>query len=96
MDQSARFKNSAIRKHSIYLNGRKTSVSLENDFWLALHEIGDDGRTTVAALVGQIDSTRETCNLSSAIRLFVFNRLRREQRKSGASGPGRDISILHG
>lgn len=35
---------SAVRKHSIYINRRKTSVSLENDFWFGLLEIAVIGR----------------------------------------------------
>ena len=90
-----RSKKSAVRKHSIFINGRKTSVSLENEFWHGLLEVADHERTTVPALVSQIDETRDICNLSSAIRLFVFNRLRRDQHML-ARGPGRVITVLKG
>jgi predicted DNA-binding ribbon-helix-helix protein len=66
----------AVIKRSLCLHGKKTSVSLENEFWLALHEAAAVERTSVPALVERIDHERTTCNLSSAIRVFVFHWLR--------------------
>jgi predicted DNA-binding ribbon-helix-helix protein len=74
---------SAVSKHSIRLRGRKTSVSLENEFWVGLREIAGDGNVSLFTLVEQIDRDRATDNLSSAIRLFVFNRLRLRTDRSG-------------
>ena len=34
MDQLEHIKKSAVIKRSILINGHKTSVSLENEFWL--------------------------------------------------------------
>lgn len=77
---------SAVRKHSIYIHRRKTSVSLEDDFWLGLLEIAAIRKATVPALVARIDGTRKTVNLSSAIRMFVFKYFRADgQRKSSRS-----------
>jgi len=67
---------SAVIKRSIVLDGHKTSVSLENEFWEGLREIAVREKTTLAMLVGQIDRNRDSCNLSSAIRVFVFNHFR--------------------
>ena len=63
---------SAVHKHSIFINRRKTSVSLEDVFWLGLLEIAVYKKTTAPALVARIDGSRKTVNLSSAIRMFVF------------------------
>jgi len=63
---------SAVRKHSVYINRRKTSVSLEDDFWFGLLEIAVIKKATVPGLVARIDAGRNTLNLSSAIRMFVF------------------------
>ncbi len=61
----------AIEKHSVVLDGHKTSVSLEPAFWRALSEIaGAEGRS-LNALVAAIDKER-TGNLSSALRLYVL------------------------
>jgi predicted DNA-binding ribbon-helix-helix protein len=63
-------------KRSIVLKGRKTSVSLEKEFWDGLREIATLQGTTLTRLVGQIDKDRNGGNLSSAIRVFLFNHLR--------------------
>jgi predicted DNA-binding ribbon-helix-helix protein len=64
-----------VAKRSIVIAGRKTSISLEDDFWRGLKEIASARDLTLTALVGGIDSER-TGNLSSAIRLFVLNHYR--------------------
>lgn len=66
----------AIIKRSIVLDGHKTSVSLENEFWDGLREIADRSRANVSSLVRQIDHERKNGNLSSAIRVYVFNHFR--------------------
>jgi predicted DNA-binding ribbon-helix-helix protein len=68
--------NSANIKRSIVRNGQKTSVSLEKEFWEGLREIASVQNTKLSALVRQIDLGRQGNNLSSAIRVFVFNQLR--------------------
>ena len=84
---------SAVRKHSIYINRRKTSVSLEDDFWFGLLEIAVLIKTTVPALVARIDHGRKTLNLSSAIRMFVFRYFKpRGTPKSGRHKKRRKIS----
>ena len=67
---------SAIVKRSIVLDGHKTSVSLENEFWDGLREIAQLQNTKLPALVQKIDRDRRNANLSSAIRIFVFNHFR--------------------
>jgi predicted DNA-binding ribbon-helix-helix protein len=71
---------SVVIKRSIILDGHKTSVSLENEFWDGLREIVEAKNTTVSILVGQIDRERDNCNLSSAIRVYVFNYFRQRDR----------------
>ncbi len=69
---------SAIAKRSVVLRGHKTSVSLENDFWNGLRDIAERQKTTLSALVQKIDADREYANLSSAIRIHVFDFYRRQ------------------
>jgi predicted DNA-binding ribbon-helix-helix protein len=67
----------AVKKRSIALRDRKTSVTLENEFWKALKEIAKERRTTISELVGTIEGGRHPAvNLSSAIRLFVLEHYR--------------------
>jgi predicted DNA-binding ribbon-helix-helix protein len=62
----------AVIKRSILIGQRKTSVSLEDEFWYGLLEIAVYKQMTVPTLVKRIDHRRKTVNLSSAIRIFVF------------------------
>jgi len=68
---------SLIVKRSVVVDGHKTSVSLEDSFWNDLKEIAHYERVPLAELLAKIDGTREHGNLSSAIRLFVFDQVRR-------------------
>ena len=61
----------AIRKRSVVISGHRTSVSLENAFWVGLKEVAGRKGQTVNQLVTEIDSGR-TGNLSSAIRVFIL------------------------
>jgi len=74
---------SSIIKRSVVIGGHKTSVSLEEPFWIALKQIAHAQHVTLSALVAQIDDTREQSNLSSAIRVFVLRHSRLAQRPSG-------------
>jgi predicted DNA-binding ribbon-helix-helix protein len=57
---------------TIDIEGRKTSVSLEPEFWAAVRDLAHSRQQTIADLVTEIDKTRDNANLSSAIRLFVL------------------------
>ena len=64
-----------VMKRSIVIAGHKTSVSLEDEFWLALKEIALRDRVRVSALIVRIDGQRNG-NLSSAIRTFILDHYR--------------------
>jgi predicted DNA-binding ribbon-helix-helix protein len=73
----------AIEKHSVLLDGHKTSVSLEREFWDALAEIAQVRGCSLNALVAEIDRARAG-NLSSALRLYVLRRYRARSGKAPA------------
>ena len=63
-------------KHSVTLNGHRTSVSLEDEFWLALRDIAAEKGIPINALVAEIDVDRGAeMGLASAIRLYVLRTL---------------------
>jgi predicted DNA-binding ribbon-helix-helix protein len=64
---------SRIVKRSVVVNGHKTSVSLEDEFWSALKLIAGKRLMNLSDLVTAIDGQRQHGNLSSAIRLFVLD-----------------------
>ena len=74
---------SPVISRTIYIDGRKTGVSLEDAFWSLLEEIAQAEATTLSNIVAEIDKTRQHGNLSSAIRLFVLDRVR--SQKVGAT-----------
>ena len=67
---------SSIVKRSVVIAGHKTSVSLEDAFWSGLKEIAVAQQATLSKTVAEIDKTRQKGNLSSAIRLYVLDRVR--------------------
>jgi len=71
---------SAIVKRSIKLDGRKTSVGLEDGFWNAFKEIAAVQNLSIQQLILEINHACKNPNLSSAIRLFVPDHNR--QRKA--------------
>ena len=73
-------------KRSLSINGRKTSVSLENEFWQGLLEIADHNHKRLAMLVEQIDRTRSTCNVVCDTRI-LFNCFR------GKELPARGLAV---
>jgi predicted DNA-binding ribbon-helix-helix protein len=64
---------SRIVKRSVNIVGRKTSVSLEDEFWNALKRIAITQEISFRDLVLKIDNDRADSDLSSAIRVYVRN-----------------------
>jgi predicted DNA-binding ribbon-helix-helix protein len=60
-----------IKRRSLTVNGVRTSISLEEPFWLRLNEIARDRALSVGQLVHQIDLGRRHSNLSAAIWQLV-------------------------
>ncbi len=67
-------------KHSLTLNGHRTSVSLEAEFWEAFRGIAAGRGQAVNALAAEIDAGRGDGDegLASAIRLFVLRHYMRQ------------------
>ena len=63
---------SRVIKRSNRVDGHKTSVALEDEFWTALKEIATTQNVGISQLIATIDSQQNN-NLSSAIRVYVFN-----------------------
>ena len=63
---------SHIKKRSTIINGRKTSISLEEEFWAVIVKMARDQGVTIAAVVSRIADARPAGNLSSALRVAVL------------------------
>jgi predicted DNA-binding ribbon-helix-helix protein len=64
---------SSIPRRSIRLNGHKTGLTLEDEFWNALKEIAGQRTIYLSHLVAAINEQSGHANLSSALRLFVLD-----------------------
>jgi predicted DNA-binding ribbon-helix-helix protein len=62
------------KKRSLTIAGHRTSITLEDLFWLDLKAAATEMGLTVAALVAAIDTCREPAGLSAAIRVFLLAR----------------------
>ena len=65
----------APKKHSVTLNGHRTSISLEDDFWPALNQSATQKNMSLGKLIEQIDADRGDTGLSSAIRSYILQEL---------------------
>ena len=63
-----------MKKRSMTIQGHRTSVSLEEPFWIILRAIAAQRGLSLASLVQMIDKERDI-GLSSALRLFVLAEL---------------------
>ncbi len=67
----------AIQKRSVEIAGHRTSLTLEAAFWRALKRLAAQERMSINKLVERIDRNRQG-NLSSAVRVYVLERLEAE------------------
>jgi len=75
---------SLVVKRSIVIDGHKKSVTVEEAFWKALHEIAHERDMGLNRLIASIDRNRQFANLSSTIRLFVLEYYRDQQERKQA------------
>jgi predicted DNA-binding ribbon-helix-helix protein len=61
------------KKRSLTIAGHHTSISLEDDFWDALKEVGEQQGKSIPALIAEIDAGRGSYGLSSAIRSAILS-----------------------
>ncbi len=65
------------RKRSLTLRGHRTSVSLEDTFWIEFTSIAKEQQKSINDLAAEIDEARAgDISLAGAIRGFVLQRLK--------------------
>nr|WP_306265312.1 ribbon-helix-helix domain-containing protein [Pararhizobium sp. IMCC3301] len=76
-----------MKKHSISIEGHRTSISLEDAFWTGLQEIARLRDISLQALIREVDEARTAGltdlpseNLSSAIRVMVLRHYQQQGR----------------
>ena len=73
-----------MQKRSLTIHGHRTSISLEEPFWVALNDIAKARQQSVASLVQMIDKER-VGGLSSAIRMFILAEIRHQLAASATT-----------
>lgn len=61
-------------KRSLTLRGHRTSVTLEDIFWINFCAIAEADSKTINGLAAEIDAKRGDIGLASAIRIYVLER----------------------
>lgn len=72
-------------KHSISVNGRRTSVCLEAPFWDEVKRIAKDAGQTLRDFAASVEAQKNGGTLSSALRLAVLADLKAQigERSNG-------------
>jgi len=82
-------------KHSLTIAGHRTSLSLEPVFWSALQAAAAERGQPLNALVAEIDEARTT-NLSSAVRVWLFDRALAQSKRASTTSDSGVSSISSG
>ena len=64
-------------KRTVKIDGHITSVFLEEEFWMELKKISELQNISSDQLISKIDQNKSTSNLSSAIRLYILNHIKK-------------------
>lgn len=71
-----------MKKISVVIAGRhSTSICLEEEFFFELKRLAYIRRQSINDIITEIDKTKRTSNLSSAIRIFILKEVMKEVQK---------------
>ena len=67
-----------IIKRSIRIGNHRTSISIENEFWIELENEAKNQNSSISKLILRIDNERpkDYSNLSSYIRVWILQKLK--------------------
>ena len=80
--------NSRLLSKNVTVEGRRTSLRLENDVWEALEEICEREDMSVHELCTLIDQRRKGSSRTAAVRAFVLRYFREAASDSGHTHAG--------
>ncbi|MDB5619704.1 ribbon-helix-helix domain-containing protein [Tardiphaga sp.] len=84
------------RKRSVVVSKKRTSVSLEDSFWVSLQAIVRMEQTTIEHYIEKVERKRETPNLSSNLRIAVLEYFQQIAARSMSVRSGADAMTSHG
>lgn len=61
-----------LQRKNIVIDGRRTSMRLEESMWVAVHEICEREGTTLNELCSSVSRQRGTGSLTSAMRVHIL------------------------
>lgn len=70
-------KSTGNRKRSVIIMNKRTSVCLEDSFWMSLHAIVQMERTTIEAFIESVKAGHDPRNLSSSLRVAILEYFQR-------------------
>ncbi len=62
-----------MKKRSVSIAGHRTSIALEDEFWLFVQKISFEMNLSIPKLLELIENQKKSDNLASAIRLYVLD-----------------------
>ncbi|MBL6624274.1 MAG: ribbon-helix-helix domain-containing protein [Rhizobiales bacterium] len=62
-----------MKKRSISIAGHRTSIALEDEFWILVQKISVEMNLSIPKLLELIENQKKSDNLASAIRLYVLD-----------------------
>ncbi len=65
-----------MHKRSLTINGHRTSLALETEFWNALAEMAETRDLSISRLIAEIDRRAAHSNLASAVRCAILDHYR--------------------
>ena len=74
------------RKRSVIIMNKRTSVCLEDSFWLSLHAIVRMERTTIESFIETVKRGNDPRNLSSSLRVAILEYFQRIAARDMANG----------
>ncbi len=81
---------------TVAIDGRRTSLKLEQVLWEALGEISESEGLTVHELISLVDHRRHNESRTSAVRAFIVTYLLKLASEKGSLRKGTVSSILSG
>ncbi|MEL0232283.1 MAG: ribbon-helix-helix domain-containing protein [Hyphomicrobiales bacterium] len=69
-----------MKKRSISIAGHRTSIALEDEFWILVQKISVEMDLSIPKLLELIENQKKSDNLASAIRLYVLDYLTKNKK----------------
>jgi len=69
-----------MKKRSISIAGHRTSIALEDEFWILVQKISVELDLSIPKLLELIENQKKSNNLASAIRLYVLDYLTKNKK----------------